>query len=345
MTSAFEVGHRLIGARDRVYVIAEAGSNHDGSLDRAFELIDIAATAGADAIKFQLFQADKIAAQTAHPIATLDNGTDLHRLYGKHETPRHWLKELVARCEQRRITFLATPFDEGAADALQSVAAEAYKIASFELVHLPLLRHVARFGKPLILSTGMATLGEIEEAIVTIESEGNNSIALLHCGIGYPFDPGDVHLRAMQTMAAAFPYPVGYSDHTDGIAVPLAVAAMGGAVIEKHFTYDKKATGPDHHFAIDPEELRAMVSGIRVVERALGQPRKGPSGSEMIHLQRGRRSLFFTRDLEESHRLRPEDLAVLRPGVGLHPRYHEVIVGRRLQSPVRAHQPVSWDDF
>ena len=342
---SFEVAGRRIGAGAPCYILAEAGSNHDRDIRQAFRLIDVAAAAGADAVKFQHFSADKIAAQTRHPIASADFGRakNLHALYKSVEMPDGWLPDLVAYSREKKILFLSTPFDEEAVDLLLAAGVPLLKIASFELVHLPLLRHAARTGLPLVLSTGMATLGEIEEALAAVYGEGNRRVALLHCGINYPAPMPTVNLRAMDTLRDAFQVPVGYSDHTLGIAVPLAAAARGASLYEKHFTCDKGLPGPDHAFALDPAELTAMVRGIRDIEAALGSPVKGPIPEEELHRQRGRRSLFAAVDMPAGTVITREKVAVLRPGVGLMPRHLETILGRVVRAELRAHDPITWD--
>ncbi len=291
MSNLLNIGGRTVGMGQPCFVIAEAGSNHNRDLDTARALIDAAVQAGADAVKFQTFSADSMAARTDHPIASIADefskfGSTLHELYRKVELPREWQDILARYASAKGIIFLSTPFDKGAADELDALGVPCFKIASFELVDLPLLRHVARKGKPVIISTGMATIADIEDAVGAIESQGNRQIGILHCGIEYPPRWEDVHLRAMETIGLAFPYPVGYSDHTLGITIPIAVAARGGSIIEKHFTLDKTMDGPDHRFALDPSELKQMVEGIRAVEKALGGSRKQPVEAELKYLQR-----------------------------------------------------------
>jgi sialic acid synthase SpsE len=346
MTQAFRLGNKWIGGGAPCFVIAEAGSNHDGSYARAIELIDVAADAGVDAVKFQLFSADRIAADTRHPLAAIEfaGARSLYELYGMHETPAVWLPGLFEHARARGIVFLCTPFDEDSADLLESAGIEAYKIASFEIVHLPLLRHVAARGRPILLSTGMSTLGEIEEALAGIRCMGEAPVALLHCGIGYPLPFDAVNLRAMRTMDTAFGLPTGYSDHTPGIEVALAVAALGGAVVEKHFTLNRNLPGPDHSFALEPDELAAMVVGIRRVEAALGVSRKAAAPVESEHLVRGRRSIFAAEDIPAGGVIEHRMISVLRPGAGLAPREIPNVIGRIARRDIRRHEPLTWDD-
>jgi len=349
MQRSFDIGKRRVGEGAPVYVIAEAGSNHDGRLDRAHSLIDVAVEAGADAVKFQTFSANRIAAQAAIGATRLTDkfgrfGGTLVDFYKKLELPAEWHRELQAYAADKGITFLSTPFDEAAADLLEKLNIPAYKIASFELVHLPLLRHVASKGKPVVLSTGMATLGEIEDALAVLSECGNDQVALLHCGIEYPVVMQDVHLAAMDTLRQAFPCPVGYSDHTLGLTVPIAAVARGASIIEKHFTLDRSLHGPDHEFALTPDELKAMILAIRDTEAAIGSSIKRPLPSESVHHQRGRRSLFAVRDIAQGEVISRDMVAVLRPGTGLAPKCLDIIVGRVARRAIAAHHPIMWED-
>jgi len=339
------IRNRMVGNGEPCFIIAEAGSNHDGKFQQAKQLIDIAANSGADAVKFQTFQADKIAARTSHQVASIDlAGTrTLHELYKKMELPRQWQRKLADYARDKGIIFFSTPFDEDAVDELNGLGVPAFKVASFELVHLPLLKHIARKGKPVILSTAMADLDEIKEAIEAILEEDNDQIVLLHCGVGYPLKVEDVNLAAMETLKQAFPYPVGYSDHTLGLAVPFAAVARGASMIEKHFTISRSLPGPDHPFALEPHELKAMVQGIRDVEKAIGSAQKKMLDSELIHYQRGRRSIFAKVDIPEGTVITEDMLAILRPGIGLKPRYLHAVVGRKAQVDIEAHEPITWD--
>lgn len=344
-----QVENRVIGPGHPCFVIAEAGTNHGGDIETAIALIDCAAEAGADCVKFQTFRADALVAPTDHPIATLTDkfgrfGKTVHEMFRKAEMPLEWLPRLFEHARSRNLVFLSTPFDEGSADVLDELGVAAFKIASYEIVHIPLLRHIARKGKPILLSTGMANLGEIEEAISAIRAEGNDKIALFHCAIGYPVAFEDVHLAAMDTMRSAFRVPVGFSDHSLGVPVPLAAVARGADLIEKHFTLDSGQDGPDHDFAAEPSTLAEMVNGIRAVQASIGNPTKDVQPSEELHYRRGRRSLFSVVDIPAGQRITPEMIAVLRPGVGLKPKYFDLVVGRPARRDIRAFQPLSWDD-
>lgn len=344
------IGDRRVGPGEPPYVIAEAGSNHNRDLATALALIDAAAAAGADAVKFQTFTADALVARTSDPIATLTDefssyGRTVHEMFARVEMPIDWLPALRDRAASRRITLLSTPFDEHSADVLAGLDMPAYKIASYEIVHLPLLRHVARKGKPVLMSTGMASIGEIEEAIAAVRGEGNDQIALLHCPIGYPVVPEHVNLAVIDTLRRAFGVPVGLSDHTRGVSVPIAAVARGADLIEKHYTLDASQPGPDHGFAIEPPELAALVRGCREAFDAIGDPRKVCLPSEQLHYVRGRRSLFAAVPIAEGTVITREMLAILRPGTGLAPKFQDAVVGRRARRDIAAFDAIRWDDL
>lgn len=342
----FSVHDRKIGKDHPCFIIAEAGSNHDRDLGQAKQLIDVAVEAGADAVKFQTFTADKIAANTSHPIMQLgaeyEGVATLYELYKGLELPREWQFELAEYSKERGILFLSTPFDKEAVDQLDELGIGAYKIASYEAVDIPLLRYVAHKQKPVLISTGMASLGEIEEAMTAIRDQGNEQIGLFHCGISYPMSFDEVNLAAMDTLAQAFQVPVGYSDHTLGITVPIAAVARGAKLIEKHFTLDRNLKGPDHKFAIEPDELKAMVKGIREVESAIGSPIKKRTPSEEIHYNRGRRSLFALVDIQEGTVITEEMIGALRPGIGIKPNFYDVIIGRTAKQNIKKNEPITW---
>ena len=340
-----KIDNRNIDEDSPAYIIAEAGSNHDGDYDQALKLIDTAVAAGADAVKFQIFSADKIAAKTEHNIAQLDSkhGKDLFELYEELEMPREWVPKLMDYCDKKNITFLSTPFDFEAVDLLEKYDVAAYKVASFELVHLPLIRHIAKTGKPIILSTGMATLSEIEDAVEVIREEGNEKIIILHCGISYPMPFDQVNINAMLTIKNAFNVPTGYSDHTSGIVAPILTVAKGGKVIEKHFTLDNNLEGPDHEFALNPDELKSMITAVRNAEKAKGTGIKKPSATELQHKCRGSRSLFINKDLEKGEEINRDDIDILRPGIGLKPKYLDIIVGHKVKKNLNRFDPITWD--
>ncbi len=329
--------------KDHCFIIAEVGSNHNGDITLAKKLIDIASESGADAVKFQFFLAETIAADTKDKIAVLNNGISLQKFYKDCETPRIWISILNNYCKEKNIIFFATPFDFQAIDLLKSEGIELYKIASFEIVDLPLIKRVAQTQKPIILSTGMADLEDISDALTTIYNQGNRNVILLHCGINYPTLFNEVNLRAMDTIREKFDVPVGYSDHTPGITIPIAAVARGAQVIEKHFTLDRKMAGPDHAFALEPHELKLMVTAIRECEQSLGTSEKRCTESEKIHFMRGRRSIFSSRDIRKGEILNYEDFAVLRPGIGLKPKHLDELIGKTARKDLPKNEPVSWD--
>ncbi|MBW2408633.1 MAG: N-acetylneuraminate synthase family protein [Deltaproteobacteria bacterium] len=346
-TKNFKIDGTDIGIDAPCYIIAEAGSNHNQNLELALKLIDCAAEANANAVKFQTFSAERIASQFVDKSTKIDfaGAKTLFELYKKTELPRKWQKDLYQYAVSKKITFLSTPFDEEAVDELYNLGVGAFKIASFELCHHPLLRHVAKAQKPVLLSTGMATLGEIEESIAVLNDAGCHQIGLFHCGIDYPLDPRDVNLRAMKTMMRSFDYPIGYSDHTLGVAIPVAAVSLGARMIEKHFTLDKTLPGPDHGFALAPGELKEMVESVRVTEQALGSKVKGPTKSEEAHKKRACRSIFAKVMIPKGTVITEEMVSVLRPAAGLHPKYLEIVVGKKTMRDIQQHEPIQWEMF
>lgn len=330
----------MVGEGHPCFFIAEAGVNHNGDLELARRLVDIAREAGADAVKFQTFQAERVVIRDA-PKAEYQKETT-----GAHESQFEMLRrlqlseeahrELLRYCREKNILFLSTPFDEESADFLDELKVPAFKIGSGEVTHLSFLEHVARKGKPVILSTGMSDLNDVESAVRVLRAAGCDQMVLLHCVSSYPADPAQANLRAMQTLAAAFQVPVGYSDHTPGIEVALAAAALGACVIEKHFTLDHHLEGPDHRFSLEPEELRLLVKGIRVVEASLGHGRKEPAVGEMSTAAVARKSLVAARDIAKGTVLTEKLVAIKRPGTGLPPALRSRFMGRAVRRAVPA---------
>ena len=335
-------------AQGRVFIIAEAGVNHCGDLALAERLVDAAAEAGADCVKFQAFRANQLASRyarkAAYQIGSTGSDQSQVEMLKTLEIPIEHLKILQARAQTRSIAFLCSPFDESTADDLVALGMRTLKIASGELTNLPFLEHVAGSGCDLIVSTGMATLGEVEEALHTLQSAGATAITLLHCVSNYPTPPSEVNLRAMDTLRQAFHVPVGFSDHTDGIIIPLAAAARGAEVIEKHLTMDRRMTGPDHAASLEPPDFAAMVRGIREIESALGSGEKRPAPSEMATRRLVRKSLVAVRDLPAGHLLTAEDIVVRRPGDGLPPARRAWAIGRTLRRARAADEVLTEDD-
>ena len=350
LPAAFRIAGREIGGGAPCYVIAEAGSNHNRDLDTALGLVDCAAAAGCDAVKFQTFTGPDIAAGPATALTRLPPefarwGSELQEFYKACALPREFHVPLAERARERGITFFSSPFSEQAVDLLVEVGVPALKIASFELVHLPLIRHAAATGLPLIVSTGLGGLGDIERALEAADKGGCKHLALLHCGSNYPLTAASANLAAMETMRRAFGVPIGYSDHTLGLAVPIAAAALGANLLEKHFTLSRSGQGPDHSFALEPPELAAMVSQIGEARLAVGQSKKRRMAEEEPHERRGRRSLFAARDLASGAILTPDAVRVVRPGAGLEPLLLDVLLGCKVVRPVKADHPLSWRDF
>lgn len=315
-------------------IIAEAGVNHNGSLEMARQLVASAAAAGADVVKFQSFVTSKIISREA-PKAEYQKGTtgddeSQYEMVRKLELSRSDHEALIEECRRHGIAFLSTAFDTDSFDMLVELGIDQVKIPSGELTNLPLLRYVTRLGKPVILSTGMARLGEIEAAIDIIERAGTprNRIVVLHCTTEYPTPMEDVNLRAMLTLQQAFGVEVGYSDHTPGIEVSIAAVALGATVIEKHFTLDRNLPGPDHQASLEPHELKAMVDAIRNIERALGDGIKRPSPSEQKNRPIARKSLVASRFIQAGELFSADNLATKRPGTGISPMRWDEIIGR-----------------
>jgi N-acetylneuraminate synthase len=338
MVDEFILAGRKVGPGHPCFIIAEAGVNHNGDIQLAHRLIDAAVEAGADAVKFQTFTTERVISRDApkanYQVETTGSEESQFDMVKALELPREAFAELMAHCQERNILFLSTPFDHESIELLAGLGVEAFKIASGEITNLPLLEHVARNGKPMFVSTGMANIGEVETAVRTIKQAGNPDKVLLHCVSNYPAEPADVNLRAMDTMARAFGVPVGYSDHTLGLEVPLAAVALGASVIEKHFTLDCSMTGPDHRASLEPDELKRLVSGIRVVQESLGHGRKEPAASEANTASVARKSLVAARALTAGTVLTEDMIDIKRPGHGLPPSVRLNLVGRTVRIDV-----------
>lgn len=344
----FTINAARIGRGQPCYVIAEAGVNHNGDRAVAQQLVDVAVAAGADAVKFQTFRAELLASRHApkakYQLETTDPSESQIAMLRKLELKDEEYRELRDYCAKRGITFLSTPFDETTADFLDSLDVPAFKIPSGEITNIPYLRHVAAKRKPMIVSTGMSHLGEVESAICAIEDVGNIPLALLHCTSNYPAPMHEVNLRAMRTMERAFGYSVGYSDHTVGIEISIAAAAMGACIIEKHFTLDRTMNGPDHRASLEPNELAAMVAAIRNVSTALGDGRKQPAASENATAAVARKSIVAARDIPVGAVIREEMLAIRRPGSGLPPSMLEYVVGRTSRIAITEGELLSFEN-
>lgn len=343
----FAIAGRAIGPEHPTYVIAELSANHHGRLEDALALVEAAADAGADAVKLQTYTADTLTLDIRRPPFVVAGGTPwdgrtLHDLYDQAHTPWSWHAPLAARAAARGLHCFSSPFDATAVDHLEAHDVPAYKIASFELVDLGLLRRVAVTGKPVILSTGMATLDEIDEAVATLRAADAGPLALLRTNSGYPATPDEMDLRAIPALAARFDVPVGLSDHTLELAVPVAAVALGARILEKHLTLDRSQGGPDAAFSLEPAELAATVHAVRTAEQALGRVRFGPTAREQRSLP-FRRSLFVTRDVASGEAFDATNVRSVRPADGLHPRHLDAVYGARAARDIAAGTPLSWD--
>ena len=319
---------------NKVFIIAEAGVNHNGDINLAKKLIDEAVKAGADAVKFQTFKAENLVSKNAkkadYQVENTGNNESQYEMIKKLELSFDDFIELKKYCDEKGIMFLSTPFDDESIEFLNNLGIEIFKIPSGEITNLPYLRKIGKLEKKVILSTGMADLGEIEDALDVLINSGTKkeNITVLHANTEYPTPFEDVNLKAMQTISCAFDVDVGYSDHTMGIEVPIAAVAMGAKVIEKHFTLDRNLEGPDHRASLEPDELKAMVSTIRNIEKALGNGIKKPSKSEKKNIEVARKSIVAKRDIKKGEKFSEENLTVKRPGNGISPMRWDEIIGK-----------------
>lgn len=348
---AFSIGGRPVGPGHPCYVIAEAGSNHNRDLDTAYRLIDAAAEAGADAVKFQTYTAEGLYSRQTPDMRYLkEQGLvgereSVYELIKRVEIPWEWHADLARHAADAGIAFFSTPFEEAAVDLLQELDVPAYKIASYEVNHLPLIERAARTGKPLLISTGMASLGDIERALDTANGAGAGDLLLMHCAINYPPRFEDLNLRAITTLSDAFRIPIGWSDHTMGHTADVVAVALGACAVEKHFTLSRNQPGPDHPFALEPHELRDMVQAIRETEAALGSSVKRVTEAESEMFRLGRRSLVAARDIPAGGELRREDIAVKRPGFGIPVHQLDEVVGRHASRDIEHDHVLTWDDL
>lgn len=344
--SQIQIEGRAIGPDHPPYIIAELSANHNGSIERAFETIDAAQRCGADAIKLQTYTADTMTIDCDAPDFMIKGGLwdgfKLYDLYKWAETPYEWHEALFAHARKRGITVFSTPFDETAVDLLESLNTPAYKIASFEVVDLPLIRYVASTGKPMIMSTGMASEDEIDEAVTTAREAGCKDLVLLHCISSYPAPMDQANLRQIPELAKRFDVLAGLSDHTMGTTASVASIALGACLIEKHFTLSRADKGPDSEFSLEPAELERLCTDTRDAYLALGRAgferQQAEAGSKVF-----RRSLYFVKDLPAGHVIEPGDIRRIRPGMGLAPKWFDEVLGKALKVAVRSGTPASWD--
>ena len=340
-----EIAGKPVGEGAPCFIVAEAGVNHNGKVSLAKKLIDVAKRAGADAVKFQVFKAETTATRTAEKAAYQKRETgkgSQFEMLEKLELTGDEFKRLAAYAKKKNIIFLASAFDGESVELLDELGVPAFKIPSGEITNFPLLKQVARKGKPIIMSTGMSNLGEIEEALGVIRNEGTSDVVLLHCVSDYPAKIEETNLRVMETLMRVFGLPVGLSDHTLGITVPIAAVALGAAVVEKHFTLDKALPGPDHKASLEPDGLGEMVNKIREVEKALGSGEKKPTRSEEETKKVVRRSVVARIEIPAGAVIEEGMLDVKRPGTGIDPKYINKIIGKRAKKRIKPDELITF---
>ena len=341
-----KIGIREIGGGQPAYIIAEMSANHAGDISRAKEIIHAAKEAGADCIKIQTYTPDTLTIDCDNSYFHISDGTwngeNLYQLYQKAYTPWEWQKELFEEAKKAEIDFFSTPFDNTSVDFLEEIGIGFYKTASFELVDIPLIEYVASTGKPMILSTGMATLAEIDEAVEAVKKQGNHNFALLRCASAYPAITDEMNLRTMQNMGDTFGVPYGLSDHSMGSVGAVTAVALGASIIEKHFCLDRSIENPDSTFSMNPMEFKQMVHDIRQAERAIGSVKYGPSEQEKNNLQ-FRRSIFCVKDIQEGEKLTEENIRIIRPGYGLAPKFYKDVLGQTALEDIQKGTPLAFE--
>jgi pseudaminic acid synthase len=346
MNEHITINRRQIGKGKHTYIIAEMSANHNQDFNQAVRIIEAAKEAGADAVKLQTYTPDTITIDCDNDYfrikGTIWEGKNLYKLYDEAYTPWEWQPKLKKIATDFGMALFSSPFDHTAVDFLEKIDIPAYKVASFELVDIPLLRKIAQTGKPLIMSIGMATLAEIDEAVSAIREAGGNQLALLKCTSAYPAPPDEMNLRTIPHLAEAFGVPTGLSDHTLGIAAPVAAVALGACIIEKHFTLSRQNSGPDSAFSLEPHEFKEMVVAIRTAEKALGEV-----NYEITEKQNAsrvfRRSLFVVKGLKKGEMFTEENVRSIRPNHGLHTRYLDEIIGQCANKDIKRGTPITWD--
>lgn len=347
MIPSVEIGNRRIGQNYPVYIIAEMSANHNQNYDQAVRIIHAAKKAGADAVKLQTYKPDTLSIKSDSPEFQIKSGTlwdksTLYELYSEAYMPWDWQPKLKKITNALGLDLFSTAFDPTAVDFLEKMDVPVHKVASFEIVDIPLIEKMARTGKPLIISTGMATLGEIEEAVKAARNAGATEIALLKCTSAYPALPEEMNLRTIPHLAKAVGVPVGLSDHTLGIAVPVASVAMGACIVEKHFTLSRSNPGPDSAFSLEPHEFQAMVDAIRETEKALGEVHYKITKQEVAS-RVFRRSLFIVKDIKAGEIFTGENVRSIRPGYGLEPKYLNDVLGKKAKKDLKKGTPLSWE--
>ena len=347
-----KIGKHIIGDEEPTFIVAEAGVNHNGSLERAKDLVIQAANSGADAIKFQTYKAEKLVTKNAPRFwnwagEEMPDGTQYDSYSQLDKLPLDTYYKIVETCKRHNIDFISTPFDEESADFLtEELGMKAIKVSSSDITNIPFLKHLAKKQLPMIVSTGATTLGEIEEAVNTIQNEGNERIIILHCTLCYPTEAKDANLGIISTLKTVFPrYPIGLSDHTRGLTIPVAAVALGAKVIEKHYTIDKTLLkSADHWLSVDAQELKEMVNSIRLVELALGSSEKKVFEVEQETYKYDKRSIVTAKDIPEDTIIREDMLVMKRPGTGIQPKFMDLIIGRKAVKDIKEDTLLSWDD-
>jgi len=344
----FDIGDRTVGPGKPTYVVAEAGSNHNGSLETAYELIDVAADAGADAVKFQTFRAEDLYVEDSGGVEYLDDERSIYDIIESMEMPYEWIPDLYDHCRDRGVHFLSTPFDERSADHLAEYV-PAWKVASYTSSHHPFLRYLADTDKPVVMSTGAHDHEEVAASVEVLKQAGVEALALLHCVAAYPTPLADANVRVVERLRDSFGVRSGLSDHTlDPVVAPSAAVALGATIVEKHFTLDKTMEGPDHEFALEPDELDRMVTAIRETERVLGSGEIRVLDAEQELYEKARRGIHAVSDVAVGDPLTDDDVRVLRPGErdrGLHPRFYDDVVGKVAARDIDSGKGIQWDDL
>lgn len=344
---SFEIGNQLIGPGKPTFVIAEAGSNHNGDLDTAKKLIDVAADAGADGVKFQTFRAEDLYVEDSGAVEYLDDERGIYEIIESMEMPYEWIPELHDYCHERGVEFMSTPFDRQSAEQLKPYV-PAWKVASYTSSHHPFLEFLAETDKPVIMSTGAHDLSEVGESVDILRDRGVKALVLLQCVAAYPTPLSEINVQVVQTLKDEFNVLAGLSDHTlDPVTAPAAAVALGGSVIEKHFTLDKSMEGPDHEFALEPDELGQMVSAIRDTKSALGTGEKRVLKVEEELYEKTRRSVQAVKDIDSGERFTQDNIKILRPGDrkrGLHPKFYDEIIGATSTNPIKRGSGIRWED-
>lgn len=345
MNSRISINDRFIGGNQPCYIIAEMSANHAGNYERAVEIVKAAKVSGADCIKIQTYTPDTMTIDCNNEYFSIKDGTwkgeNLYKLYEKAYTPWEWQEGLKKEAEKIGIDFLSTPFDKTSVDFLENMDVDFYKIASFELVDIPLIKYVASKNKPIIMSTGMGTLGEIEEAVNAVKSQENNNLCLLKCSSAYPAIPEDMNLMTIKNLKDIFGVPVGLSDHSLGTIAAVTAVAMGAKVIEKHFCLNRNIENPDSSFSMEPHEFKKMVQDIRAAERAIGKISYNLSDKEN-QSKIFRRSIFIVENIKKGEKFTEKNIRIIRPGDGLKPKYYDEILGKTASCDIERGTPLSW---